>query len=188
LVVKGNELSSDSAECLKQTLQALSCIKEHADKLDINLFLENGAFLGRENERLSEVVAFPECHIEFAKKLNMGIVLDLGHAALSSNWDERTLNDFISAYSAERAEPQIMHFSDNCLEYDDHSGLEEGMINMEDCKKAINNWPYSLMTVETFPGGIGRSLDWLIKHSDNSLTKSDAENLCNTMGWNYYTL
>ncbi len=183
LAVRGNELAVDKDRYVDMTLRTLISIKEHAKEQGINCFLENGCFFGERNKQFSEIPSDPEYHIELARKLDMGIVLDLGHAALSAHWQKKLLYEFISVYVKSRIVPRVIHLSDNDLERDGHFALGAGKGDMGSYKKAINSWPGSLLTVENFPDSINKSLMWLNFNFPDKTDASDFEDLCSVMRW-----
>lgn len=174
---------SNNDPLIDVTLRTLDAINEYAIKLDINCLLENGCYTKSLPSQFCEVPSEPFLHLKLAQSLSMGIVLDLGHAALSARWYGQKLDDFLSPYAQASQSPDIIHLSDNLLEDDEHLAIGEGRADLEIFRRAIALWPDSLMTIENFPNKIYKSLSWLIGHSNDGFEKLDIVELCNAMGW-----
>lgn len=185
LVKRDSMYPSNNDPLIDVTLRTLDAINEYAIKLDINCFLENGCFTKSPSSSFCEAPSEPFLHLNLARTLPMGIVLDLGHAALSARWYGQSLNDFLLPYIQASHSPDIIHLSDNFLENDEHIAIGEGRADMKSFRRAIECWPNSLMTVENFPDEIHKSLSWLVGCSNNEYTKSDIDELCRCMGWKF---
>ena len=183
LVSKGAVHSSDNDPLIEVILDTLSKINEYAQVLGVNCFLENGCYSKSFFGAIYEIPSDSQCHLELARTLAMGTVLDLGHAALSSRWYGQSLSDFLKPYTQASEPPGIIHFSDNLLENDDHLAVGAGKADLTCFKQAISACPDSLLTVENFPSGIQQSLNWLIQNSDDGYKESDADELCKIMEW-----
>lgn len=185
LVKRGLVDPSDNDALFDATLKTLNSINDYATKLGINCFLENGCYTKSSFSPFCEAPSEPLFHLKLACTFRMGIVLDLGHAALSARWYGQRLDDFLSPYAQASQSPEIIHLSDNFLENDEHLAIGEGRADLESISRAITLWPDSLLTVENYPNEIHKSLSWLIKYSNDGCIKSDIDELCRSMGWKF---
>ncbi|HHT9125283.1 MAG TPA: TIM barrel protein [Candidatus Brocadiia bacterium] len=185
LVIKDSIYSSNNSALIDMTLRTLDTIKDYAVKFGISCFLENGCYSKSLSAQVYEIPSDPYCHLKLAQTLQMGIVLDLGHAALSARWYGQKLDDFLLPYIQASHLPDIIHLSDNFLENDEHLAIGEGRADLESFRQAIALWPESLLTVENFPDEIHKSLSWLVECLNNGYTKSDIDELCRCTGWKF---
>jgi len=176
---------SDNAQLIEATYKTLNKINKCAVKLQIKCLLENGCYSKYPSCQISEIPSDSFCHLKLAQNLGIGILLDMGHAALSAYWYKQTLDDFLLPYENASFSPDIIHFSDNFLNQDEHLAVGDGLANLYNYRRALTIWPDALMTVENFPNAIYKTLQWLINHSQNSYEKTDVDNLCRTMGWSF---
>jgi hypothetical protein len=175
----------DNAQLIEATYKTLNEINKCAIKLQIKCLLENGCYSRYPSCQISEIPSDSFCHIKLAQSLGTGILLDMGHAALSAHWYKQTLNDFLLPYENASFSTDIIHFSDNFLIQDEHLAVGDGLANLFNYRRILTIWPDALMTVENFPNAIYKTLQWLIDHSQNSYEKTDVDNLCRTMGWSF---
>lgn len=97
----------------------------------------------------------------------------------------KRIDDFLLPYMQASHSLDIIHLSDNFLKNDDHLAIGEGRADLKRFRRAIEFWPDSLMTIENSPDSIHKSLDWLIRYSNDSYIKLDIDELCNSMGWKF---
>lgn len=185
LVKRGMVDPSENDALFDATLKMLDSINDYATKLGVNCFLENGCFTKSFSIPFCEAPSEPFLHLKLAQTFAMGLVLDLGHAALSARWYGKKLDDFLLPYIQAPHAPGIIHLSDNLLENDDHLAIGEGAADLRTVRSAIEFWPDSLMTIENHPDRIHKSLDWLVGYSNDRYIKSDIDELCRSMGWKF---
>jgi len=174
---------ANNAELLSLVTKTLNTINKYALKLGIECFLENGCYIRSDSKQFLEIPSRPSSHLKIARELGTCVVLDLGHAAVSAKWYGETLNDFLLPYAQNTKPPDIIHFSDNFQESDEHLAIGDGAADTRDFYRAIELWPNALMTVENYPDRIHKTLNWLIEHERSAYRKSDVEDLCTVMGW-----
>ena len=175
----------DNTKIISDITKTLDEINRYALKLGIRCFLENGCFINSDMAQFAEIPSRSATHIRMADELNIGMVLDLGHASLSSKWYGQTLEEFLSEYIKTSKTPDIIHFSDNFKESDSHLAVGEGSADLRSYCRAIEMWPDAIMTVENFPENIYKTLNWLIERGDSVYRKSDVEDFCSVMGWDF---
>ncbi|MBU1853974.1 MAG: sugar phosphate isomerase/epimerase [Candidatus Omnitrophica bacterium] len=184
-ILHGLTFQDDRQKINEIMMETLCVIKDHAEIRGIKCLLENGCFFGKTSRKSFEVPSDPEDHANIARTIGLGIVLDLGHAALSARWYGRKMSEFFSSYNMKQCTPEIIHLSDNFLESDDHMAIGEGGSDIDDFQRAMDFWPDSLMTVENFPGEIHKSLKWLAKRAQKDYEMSDIVDLCRLMSWDF---
>ncbi|MBU0768210.1 MAG: sugar phosphate isomerase/epimerase, partial [Proteobacteria bacterium] len=118
-------------ELLNATFKSLVGICEYAADRKVNCLLENGGYYSRDGVKYREITSLPGHHIALAERLGVGIVLDMGHLALSSSQNGYGLKEFISPYFEGDRSPEIIHFSDNFLEEDDHVAIGYGKADID---------------------------------------------------------
>ena len=106
-------------------LQAIGRNPEASSKIQTNMVL-GIAFAEAGKVKLGKITSVPFYHIKLSKELGLGLVVDLGHAALSARWFNKTLNELLISYFESSITPIVVHLSDNFLENDDHVAIGEG--------------------------------------------------------------
>jgi|GEM_PF-2189129 sugar phosphate isomerase/epimerase len=185
LVGKSGIISSKNGNLHDKTFRALQRISEYAVDLEISCFLENGCYVNSALKKFYEYPSDSLSHLYLAESLNMRIVLDIGHAALSARWFGKDLEEFLSPYLESLKIISIIHISDNSLLDDDHTAVGEGQSDIHMIRKVIEFWPDAIMTVENYPQDIYKSLVWLVARSKNEYKKTDIEDLCRAMKWDF---
>ena len=180
MIVKDQYLDTKEDDLLDITFNALVSIRDKAQKKGINCLLENGCNIG---SRFREVPSDPVCHINLASRLYMGMVLDLGHAAISAFWRKMDFSYFILPYLENVKKPEILHLSDNSLTVDDHFAVGDGKADIRAYQFVIKKLGKALLTIENFPNSIYKSLIWLNVNFPDKINIEDIENLCRIMKW-----
>ncbi|OHB34098.1 MAG: hypothetical protein A2Y09_05350 [Planctomycetes bacterium GWA2_39_15] len=117
---------SEFKDFYEEDLKFLTPVVEYAKKLGVVCLLENGSYSLSSNLSFCEITSVPFYHIKLSKELGLGLVVDLGHAALSARWFNKTLNELLISYFESSITPIVVHLSDNFLENDDHVAIGEG--------------------------------------------------------------
>ncbi len=180
MIVKDQYLYIREDDLVDITFNALASIRDMAQKKGVNCLLENGYII---SSKFREVPSDPVCHINLASRLYMGMVLDLGHAAISAFWRKTDFSDFILPYLENAKKPEIIHLSDNSLTADEHFAVGDGKANIRAYQFLIKELGKVLLTIENFPNSIYKSLMWLNVNFPNKINTEDIENFCRIMKW-----
>ena len=174
---------NDKKEQITCTENALSEIVGHSSKFSVKCLVENGTFIDSGVEKRNEVHSSPLNHISICKKLDVGMVVDIGHLLVTTYWQKHKIRETVNYYLTNTKNIAVVHLSDNLLKSDDHMGLGEGKADLKIYENLINYCKNAVFTIETFPNGIYKSLCWLIKQNGNEYSIKEAEELCGLMKW-----
>ncbi len=166
---------------ISDTIEAFESIIEYAKDKSVECLIENGCFKEKGNY---ETTALSHIHVEIAQKLDVNMVLDLGHAALTAYSSKIELGNFLKPYIENKQKIEIIHISDNDLLEDQHCAVGDGGADLNCYENIIGKIDNALYTVETYPSGIYKTMTWLLMKLNADYTEEQIRGISREMGWN----